>query len=119
MGLAGCVAEPAAADGPGTLYLPAEGTSRVGDEGAMVSTPEDRSPFAVAYQWAWRIIHVSLEMVVPGLIGLWLDRKLGTRVLFTLLCFAFGMTGGIWHLIHMTRRDGTNVCVQERERLDK
>lgn len=85
----------------------------------MVSTPEDRSPFAVAYQWAWRIIHVSLEMVVPGLMGLWLDRKLGTRVLFTLLGFAFGMTGGIWHLIHMTRRDGTNVRVQERERLDK
>ena len=66
------------------------------------SPPEDRSPLVAAYTWASRIITVSIEMVVPGLIGLWVDQKLGSKVVFTLLGFALGMTVGIWHLIRMT-----------------
>ena len=35
-----------------------------------VTTPsDDRSPAAKAYQWASRIMVVSLEMVLPGLAG--------------------------------------------------
>lgn len=58
---------------------------------------------AVGYQWASRIITVSLEMVVPGLIGLAVDRWLGTLGVFTTLGFAFGMTAGIWHLIKLAK----------------
>ena len=67
--------------------------------------PDGRSPMAVAYQWAWRIMTVSLEMVVPGLVGVALDRWLGTLVVFTLLGFAFGLTAGVWHLIKLTASD--------------
>jgi hypothetical protein len=66
---------------------------------------DDRSPAAKAYQWATRIMVVSLEMVLPGLAGLWLDGWLGTVVLFTMLGFAAGSWVGIVHLIRMTRAD--------------
>ena len=71
----------------------------------MVTSPDQRSPIAVAYQWAGRVINVSLEMVLPGLAGLWLDHKLGTKILFAVLGFSLGITGGIWHLIRMTEGD--------------
>ena len=67
--------------------------------------PDDRSPAAKAYQWATRIMVVSLEMVLPGLAGYWLDRWLGSLVVFTLLGFALGSWVGIVHLIRMTRTD--------------
>ena len=51
----------------------------------MTNPPNDRSPMAVASLWASRVISVSLEMVLPGLAGLWLDKKLCTVPLFTLL----------------------------------
>jgi cyanate permease len=59
----------------------------------------------MAYQWASRIMVVALEMVLPGLAGLWLDKKVGTVVLFTLVGFGLGSTGAILHLIQMTRAD--------------
>ena len=37
---------------------------------------------------------VSLEMVLPGLAGYWLDQRLGTVVLFMLMGFAVGWHGG-------------------------
>jgi hypothetical protein len=52
---------------------------------------------------------VALEMVVPGLLGLWLDRLIGTVVLFTLLGFAGGSTAAIVHLIRMARADQDNI----------
>lgn len=46
---------------------------------------------------------VSLEMVLPGLAGYWLDQQLGTQVLFMLLGFAIGGSWAVVHLIRMTR----------------
>ena len=63
---------------------------------------DDRSSHAIAYQWASKITTVSLEMVVPGVIGLFVDRWLGTVVLFTLVGFGLGLTLGIAHLLRMT-----------------
>lgn len=64
--------------------------------------PEDssdtRSPLAIAYQWAWRVIAVALEMVFPGLMGYGLDVWLGTRALFVIIGFVLGMALGVWHL---------------------
>jgi len=66
--------------------------------------PDDRSPAAKAAQWSTRIMTVSLEMVLPGLAGYWLDGKLGTKVLFMLIGFALGGFAAIKHLIAMTRK---------------
>ena len=73
---------------------------------APVTIPsDDRSPIAKAYQWATRIMIVSLEMVLPGIAGYWLDNWLGTKVLFMLVGFAFGGTAAMAHLIHLTRTE--------------
>jgi hypothetical protein len=66
---------------------------------------DDRPPWAKAYQWSSRILVVSLEMVLPGVAGLWIDRRLGTVMLFTLVGLAVGCTGGIWHLMQMLSAD--------------
>ncbi len=60
---------------------------------------------ATAAQWVSRITTISIEMVLPGLAGVWLDKWLGTVVLFTLAGFAFGVSFGIWHLVRMTASD--------------
>ena len=62
----------------------------------------DFSWMAEAMNWVSKITTVALEMVLPGLAGLWLDSQLGTRFL-TLLGFALGIPLGMWHLIAMTR----------------
>jgi hypothetical protein len=71
----------------------------------VTSPSDDRSPAAKAYQWASRIMIVSLEMVLPGIAGYWIDKKLGTLVLFMLMGFALGCTAAVIHLVRMTRTD--------------
>ena len=46
---------------------------------------------------------VSLEMVIPGLLGHLVDRWLGSKVVFTLIGFSVGLTAGMVHLLRMTR----------------
>jgi len=57
----------------------------------------------VAIQWASIITTISLEMVIPGLIGYWLDQRCGTKALFVLLGFGGGMALGLWHLLRVTK----------------
>jgi hypothetical protein len=47
----------------------------------------------------------SLEMVLPGLAGYWIDRQLGTAVVFMLLGFTIGGSAAIVQLIRMTRQE--------------
>jgi hypothetical protein len=58
---------------------------------------------AIAYTWAWRVITVSLEMVVPGLMGYWIDSRLGAKAVFVIAGFLAGMAMGVWHLIRIAR----------------
>jgi F0F1-type ATP synthase assembly protein I len=74
----------------------------------VASLPPDdsqdgRSAAAIAYAWAWRVIAISLEMVVPGLAGYWIDMRLGTKALFMILGFVAGMTLAILHLVRIAR----------------
>jgi hypothetical protein len=48
---------------------------------------------------------VAMEMVLPGLAGHWLDKQLGTVVLFLLIGFGLGTTAAVYHLVQMTRTD--------------
>ena len=64
----------------------------------------EMTPVARAAQWTSRIMTISLEMVLPGLAGYWLDQKFGTRALFMLIGFAVGGIAAFGHLIHLARR---------------
>lgn len=63
---------------------------------------EQRLPLAIAMEWVSRITTISLEMVLPGIFGQWLDARWGTSYL-VLVGFALGLTTGLWHLIALTK----------------
>jgi len=42
-----------------------------------------------------------MEMVLPGLVGLWIDRRLGTKAIFLMLGVALGFSSGLLHLIRL------------------
>lgn len=67
----------------------------------MVAPEDRRSPLAVALEWVSRITAVALAMVLPGLLGYWLDTKFGTRFLAP-AGFLFGIVGGMWSLLILT-----------------
>ncbi len=61
---------------------------------------------ARAIQAVSKITTVALEMVVPIVVGMWLDQKLGTQFL-GIVGIALGVPLGIWHLIKLTRPKST------------
>jgi hypothetical protein len=63
----------------------------------------DLTWMAIGMQWVAKITTVALEMVVPAVIGMWLDQKLETRF-YALLGIILGVPLGIWHLVKMTKR---------------
>jgi F0F1-type ATP synthase assembly protein I len=71
--------------------------------GRVTTSPDNRAPLVKAYHWASRGITVAVGMVLPGLLGYWLDTRLGTKAVFTILGFGLGMTYGIWQLLRMAR----------------
>jgi hypothetical protein len=71
----------------------------------VTTPPDDRPPQVIAAQWTSHITTVSFEMILPGLAGLWVDGKLGTVCVFTLLGFGLGMTVGLMHLLRLTSND--------------
>jgi F0F1-type ATP synthase assembly protein I len=72
----------------------------------MTTPPDERPPFVVAMEWASRITTISIESLLPILAGYWLDRRLGTRVLFLIIGAALGFVISLWSLIRLTKPTG-------------
>ncbi len=68
----------------------------------------DPKSMARAIQAVSNITTVALEMVVPIVIGMWLDKKLDTQFL-GIVGIMLGVPLGIWHLIKLTRTKGTRA----------
>lgn len=73
--------------------------------------PDSPSPLALGFAWAYRILAVAAEMVLPGLLGSWLDGRLGTHFL-ALVGFGLGITLGVTHLLLMTRIHARELSVK-------
>lgn len=54
-------------------------------------------------EWVARIMAAALMMVLPGLLGQWLDEKFGFELL-ALIGFALGIALGMYYLIVQTRQ---------------
>ena len=65
--------------------------------------PDQRPPIAVAMGWVSRVLAISLEMVLPGILGQWLDARLGTKFL-VLVGFGLGISLALWHLTHLGQK---------------
>ena len=82
---------------------------------------DDRSPQALGWALASHIMAISLEMVLPGLLGLWMDRKLGTPLVFLVLGLIFGAVAGTMQLMRfaaMLRGDAGTKPKAESNRKD-
>jgi len=66
-----------------------------------MNSSDDRSPMARGMGMVGRVMAASMMMVLPGLGGQWLDRKLGTCLL-VLVGFALGITVSIYYLLLIT-----------------
>jgi len=72
-------------------------------------------------EWAARVTAISLEMVLPGLLGFWLDRTLGTVMVFLVLGVILGMTVGMMHLVRLAApraKDQAKRSASDRDRTD-
>ena len=67
----------------------------------MTNSADDRSPLALAVALSARVTTISLEMAIPGAIGYWIDRRLGTVMLFLVLGVILGTTTGVSHLVRL------------------
>ena len=74
------------------------------------SKDDQRSRIARAWGWSSQLTSIALEMVLPCIAGLWIDRQLGTVMVFLILGVVFGMTAGMIHLVQFARR------ISEKER---
>lgn len=68
----------------------------------MSPAPRKPNPMALAIEWVAKITTAGLEMVVPGIVGHFLDSRLGTSYL-ALVGFGLGMVLGLWQLIRWTK----------------
>ena len=71
----------------------------------MSESKDDRSAAVKAYAMASQVIAVAGTMVVPGLLGLGLDRFLATQAVFTIIGFGLGLVLGIWQIVHLSPLD--------------
>ena len=77
----------------------------------MIEPSRPQNPLADALHWVARVTTAALIMVLPGLLGQWVDRKLGTSW-FALLGFGVGITVALVYLLAVTatlnrRKDGS------------
>lgn len=70
----------------------------------MPGRQDDRSPMAIAFEWSATIMTISAEMVAPGLLGYWVDQRLGTRGLFLIVGFAAGGTLAALQLMRIANK---------------
>lgn len=64
---------------------------------------DDRSPYAVAYEWTARITSISLELIIPILVGVWLDQWLHLTPLFLIVGVTLGFVTATLSLIRLTK----------------
>ena len=69
----------------------------------MTSPEPPRPPLAVAFEWVSKITTVALEMIVPAILGHWLDSKLGTGWVLLVLGSILGMAVAMMHLLRLVR----------------
>ena len=72
----------------------------------MLPTADDKygvSSIAEAMKWVSVVTSIVGVMIVPALVGIWIDHLLGTICPFTILGVVFGFVGGMYCLLDMVK----------------
>lgn len=80
--------------------------------------PTDRKATAEAAASYTRVVTIATEMVAPGLIGIWIDRQVGTKVAFAVGGFVLGMVLGVYQLVAFAREQARKNKEKESAGLD-
>jgi hypothetical protein len=62
---------------------------------------DDRSPTSKGMDLVTRVISGSLVFIIPIVGGFYLDGRMGTGLLWTLVGLGFGMAAGSWQLYRL------------------
>jgi len=73
----------------------------VGSIKTVNPSSDNRSPMARATEWSSRVTSIALCMVVPGLVGYWLDLQWGTKPALLIGGVILGFISGLWQLIKL------------------
>ncbi len=76
---------------------------------------DDRSPIAVALEKATEITTVAFVMVLPVLLGYWLDLYLNSVPLCAVIGLVLGMSTGIRQLIKLVNRQSPGDSMRSGE----
>lgn len=68
----------------------------------------ERSALSVGVGWAYRVMSVGLEFVVPALVGHWVDGRLRTGPWGVLIGATLGFIVGMTHLLQIAVRGAGN-----------
>ena len=63
-----------------------------------------RSPLAIGISWSVTLSGIAMQAVLPCLIGLWLDRRFGTGMLFFFVGLVLGMVSATVNLIKISKK---------------
>lgn len=76
---------------------------------------DDRAPMAKAMDWVARVTTAGMTFGIPVLGGYWLDQKLETGYLFTLVGFVLGMVAGGWQLMKIAISAGREADAESKK----
>lgn len=66
-------------------------------------TEDLRASWAVGFARASEISSVALEAILPALLGVWLDQKCSTVILFFSIGLILGMIAAVNHLLRIVK----------------
>jgi hypothetical protein len=69
----------------------------------LKGSPREPHPIAEAVRWVGILTTIGLEMALPGLIGHWLDRRFGLRIL-AFVGLVLGLAIGLFSLVKIARQ---------------
>ena len=84
----------------------------------------DFTPMSVAMEWVSRVMSMTIAMVGPVVLGVWLDKKFGTQWITPVLAVS-GLAVGITYLLVLTastkpmRKDKGKLGPHPTDRTDK
>lgn len=64
---------------------------------------DDRSPMAKSLAKVSEIIAICLLMIVPAMVGYFVDQQVGTGFVFTVIGLVIGMFGAIQQLVQLVK----------------
>ena len=81
----------------------------------MPSDSDHRSAKAKAYHKASQVLSICLEMIIPCCVGYWVDNRVGTLPILTLVGLALGMSLGIYGLVKLASSQAENLAAKKDE----